>query len=236
MAIGIAPLALAGAAILLLLSGDKKKSAGGGGGGGGGGWDVPPGDDIRPPGDIDQPQKPKAPSAFESCVDPGMPPSLIDKAKQTFEAKGLAPKDYEDVASVYAKAGFPLMAACLQNLAKLKRAEQEVVVAQRGGLPHILRYGDIPSLMAAYYTGSPMRFKEFGPLNPQIGPLKTVNGVTNYTKWIPGTEVLIPAAWNPLDKPIPPPATGGGAKPQPEAPLPKGVIAPGPEDDSSFNA
>lgn len=233
MAIGIAPLALAGVALLYFLSGDKKKSAGGGGGGGGvddGGWTMPP------PGDLDQPQKPKAPSSFDSCVDPGMPPSLVDKAKQTFEAKGLAPKDYEDVASVYAKAGFPVMAACLQNLAKLKRAEQEVVVAQRGGLPHILRYGDIPSLMAAYYTGSPMRFKEFGPLNPQIGPLKTVDGVTNYTKWIPGTEVLIPAAWNPLDKPIPPPASGGGAKAKSEDPLPKGVIAPDPEDDSSSNA
>ena len=233
MAIGIAPLALAGAAILLLLSGDKKKSAGGGGGGGGG-WDVPPGDDIRPPGDLNLPQPPKAPSAFESCVDPGMPPSLIDKAKQTFEAKGLAPKDYEDVANVYAKAGFPVMAACLQNLAKIKRAEQEVIVAQRGGLPHILRYGDIPSLMAAYYTGSPGRFKEFGPLNPQIGTLKTVNGVTNYTKWIPGTEVLIPAAWNPLDKPIPPAASGGG-KAKADEPLPKGVIEPN-ADDGSFNA
>lgn len=149
----------------------------------------------------------KAPTAFELCVDPNMPSALRLEAEKAFAAENLMPADYEKMAAIYAEAGYPVMAKCLTDLGAEKLAAKKAEVARRGGLPHVIRMGDIPSLMATWYTGVGTRFKELGPLNPQIGALKTKNGVTNYEKWIPGTEILIPAAWNPLDKPIPPPAT-----------------------------
>lgn len=163
---------------------------------------------LGPP-EIEPPDQGGPASAFDRCVDPGMPDALKLEAQKAFAAKTLMPADYEGLSEVFASSGYPIMAECIAKLGRDKAASMKAEVARRGGLPHVIRQGDIPSLMATYYTGSAMRFKEFGPLNPQIGSLKTVNGVTNYTKWIPGTEILIPAAWNPLDKPIPPVARGG---------------------------
>lgn len=173
--------------------------------------------EVEPPGGGAMPSTAPAKSAFELCVDDGMPAPLRLEAEKAFASKTLAPKDYEDLAAIYEDAGYPLMAKCLSDLGKAKEATLKAEVARRGGMPHVIRAGDIPSLMATYYTGTASRFKELGPLNPQIGSLKTVNGVTNYTKWNVGTEILIPAAWNPLDKPVPPVARKGPSDAEIEA-------------------
>lgn len=148
--------------------------------------------------------------AGDECIDDHMPPDMKQQVKELLANKKITPADLELAGNAAEANGFPKAAKCLRKRAKDKRAAAEAEVINKGGMPHIIRYGDIPSIMANYYTGDPLRFKELGPLNPQIGPLKTVNGVTNYQNWRPGLEILIPKSWNPLDKPVPPPASGGG--------------------------
>lgn len=159
---------------------------------------------------------------LDGCeVEADLPADLKHTIEQALNAKGFGPQDFQHLADTVEHAGYPKTAACIRLKAKGKANTAAVEVTARGGMPFVIRYGDIPSHIADYYTGQPMRWKELGPLNPQIGTVKTVNGVTNYTKWIPGTEILIPASWNPLDKPLPAPlgGGGGGAAPSP-APTP----------------
>lgn len=188
-------LALGAGAGLLMLAGDSKASTGGGGGSG--------------PGPAPNPLN-------DDCYDAHAPAEVKSRVYALLQSKDVSPKDLEAASQANASLGFPKIAACLHQKAINRQAELENTIAQRGGMPHIIRYGDIPSIMANYYTGQPMRFKEFQPLNPHIGTLTTSEyppgsgkQVSNYPGWTPGTEILIPAAWNPLSKPIPPPASGG---------------------------
>lgn len=169
----------------------------------------PQGPEVEPPI-----PPPPVKTPFELCVDPGMPASLVDEARAAFDPaqqKTMRPADFETLAKIFEDGGYPIMAECIAKMGREKAIAAKAEVERLGGMPHTIRMGDIPSLMATYYTGVASRFKELGPLNPQIGALKTVKGVTNYERWIPGTEILIPKAWNPLDKPVPPVATGGKA-------------------------
>lgn len=187
------------AAIGSSASASESGGSGGGGGGGGGG---------------------------DGCVDPSMPAKLREEVEKALAVDDLAPADYEKLAAAMKRAGYPMAAKCLSQKAKDRRAELEAELARLGGMPHVIRTGDIPSIMARYYTGDPMRFRDLPALNPQIGTLKTVNGVSNYPGWIVGRQILIPASWNPLDKPLPPPATGSVAVPKP-APEPEPEDGPG---------
>lgn len=184
-------LLLGGLAALAAVGISSTASASTGSGGGAGG---------KPTGDPDD----------ESCYDAHLPADIRAQIEQMLSSTKLTQAEYEQAAAAASAGGFPKAAACLRQRGKDRRAAAELELQQKGGMPHVIRYGDIPSMMANYYTGSPQRFKELGPLNPQIGQLKTVNGVTNYTNWAPGVQILIPKAWNPLDKPVPPPASGGG--------------------------
>lgn len=195
----------------------------------------------KPSGPFPPPPPPPPPptgkTPFEMCVDPGMPASLVDEARAAFDPaqqKNMRPADFEALAKIFEDGGYPIMAECIAKIGREKSLAAKAELERLGGMPHTIRMGDIPSLMAVYYTGVASRFKELGPLNPQIGALKTVKGVTNYERWIPGTEILIPKSWKPLDKPIPPVATGGKGptdaqvEEQKVEPLPE-YIKPNPE-------
>lgn len=144
-----------------------------------------------------------------SCVDDDMPPALKAQLEKLLSVNDLPPADYENAARASEKAGFPKAAACLRKKGEERRKELESIVELRGGLPHVIRMGDIPFNMAAYYTGQGGRFREFEAKNPQIGKLrKQLNPVTkvmvsNYPGWVPGAEIVIPKEWNPLAKPMP---------------------------------
>lgn len=69
------------------------------------------------------------------------------------------------------------------------------------GKPFTVRTGDRPYGIATYYTGDGARFRELEPLNPQLGQL---NAQGRYPGWVPGAQILLPALWNPWDKPEPP--------------------------------
>lgn len=146
------------------------------------------------------PAAPPLPKGLEGCLDDGMPAELIEALVQAWQTKDFTALQFAEAASVLLDEGWPKASACFA-----KKAEQ--MVEKAGGLPFVIRSGDIPSLMAAYYTGNGARFKELGKLNKKLGRLVTTNGVTNYEKWIVGTEILIPAAWKPLSKPVPPTAS-----------------------------
>lgn len=143
------------------------------------------------------PEGPKLPEGLKDCIDEAMPEELVVELVAAWESTTLTVLNFAEIASVLATDGWPKAAACFA-----RKAEQ--LVEKAGGLPHVIRSGDIPSLMAAYYTGDGSRFKELGKLNKKLGKLVTVNGVTNYQKWVVGTEILIPASWKPLSKPVPP--------------------------------
>lgn len=169
-------------------------------------------------------QKPGAGSGpfpgLSGCdVESNIPDDLKKTVSDFLTHKGLGPADYTDMAQKVSNAGYPKLAACIAEKAVAQNKKSEVEVVARGGMPFVIRYGDIPSHMALYYTGNGGRWKELGPLNPQIGSIQTVplNGVptTNFSHWNVGTEILIPASWNPLDKPLIPPLTGGGGSSSP---------------------
>ena len=143
------------------------------------------------------PEGPKVPEGLQGCLDDGMPEDLIVELIGAWESTTLTILNFAEIASVLAAEGWPKASACFAQKA-------DKMVEKAGGLPHVIRSGDIPSLMAAYYTGDGSRFKELGKLNKKLGKLVTTNGVTNYQKWIVGTEILIPASWKPLSKPVPP--------------------------------
>lgn len=171
-------------------------------------------------------------SSGDPCLDDSMPADMRAKVKELLSLSSVTPTDLEAAALAAETGGFPKAAACLRKRAQEKRASAELEVAAKGGMPFQIRYGDIPFRLAQYYTGDGARFKELGPLNPQIGQLRTVNGVTNYENWRPGLQILIPSAWNPLAKPIPAPLGGGGgvgAPPSPKTSTPPSP-SPAPED------
>lgn len=91
--------------------------------------------------------------------------------------------------------------------------------------PHIIRAGDIPSIMAFYYTGDGLRFKELGTRNPNLGQLKTIGGVSNYEGWKVGTKIFLPGNWKPYSKPLPKAPTSA-TSPKPTDPP---VFPPAPE-------
>lgn len=165
----------------------------------------------------------------DECIDDSMPADMKAKVRELLRLETITPTDLEAAALAAETGGFPKAAACLRKKAQQKRASAELEVAAKGGMPFQIRYGDIPFRLAQYYTGDGARFKELGPLNPQIGQLRTVNGVTNYEGWRPGLNILIPSAWNPLAKPVPAPLGGGGGGAKPPAPAP-GPTSPPAED------
>lgn len=143
-------------------------------------------------------------------VESNIPDSLKATVSAFLQKSGLGPADYTQIANAAQAAGFPLLAGCLRQKGAQLNSQLGVEVAAKGGMPFVIRYGDIPYNLAQYYTGAGSRFHELEPLNPQIGSLVTVNGVSNYSHWAPGVQILIPVAWNPLSKPLPAPLTGGG--------------------------
>lgn len=89
---------------------------------------------------------------------------------------------------------------------------------EAGHMPFIIRFGDIPFLLATYYTGQGSRFFELEPINPHLGTLKKDSkGVSNYPGWIPGTQILIPAQWFPYTKNLPKPASVSASTTPPPA-------------------
>jgi hypothetical protein len=146
------------------------------------------------------PEGPKVPEGLKGCIDDGVPEDLLAELIGAWESSTLSILNFAEIASVLAEEGWPKASVCFAQKA-------EKMVEKAGGLPHVIRSGDIPSLMAAYYTGDASRFKELGKLNKKLGKLVTTNGVTNYQKWVVGTEILIPSGWKPLTKPVPPVAS-----------------------------
>jgi len=156
---------------------------------------------------------PKTQDEFAACMDEGIPVELRADLEVAFKATDLLPADYREISGIMEASGYPKMAACFLGLADKRFAELSKVVDKQGGLPFTIRQGDIPSLLAVYYTGDAARFRDLGgSLNKNIGKLKTVNGVSNYEGWKVGTAILIPKSWNPLDKPLPPTANGAPPK------------------------
>lgn len=146
-------------------------------------------------------------------VESNIPADLKATISQFLTKPGLTPADYTQMASAAQNAGYPKLAACLNQKATQVGNNAAAQVAAQGGMAFVIRYGDIPSHLADYYTGNATRWPELGPLNPQIGSVQTVNGVTNYSHWNVGTQILIPKAWNPLQKPLPAPLSGSGSAP-----------------------
>lgn len=65
---------------------------------------------------------------------------------------------------------------------------------------HTIRTGDIPSLMAAYYTGDQGRYKDLAAIKANgLG----LGGPYGMTGWNVGKTIQIPPSWNPYDKPVP---------------------------------
>ena len=158
-------------------------------------------------------EPPKTQDEFAACMDEGIPVELRADLEVAFKATDLLPADYREISGIMEASGYPKMAACFKTLADKRFAEFSKVVDKQGGLPFTIRQGDIPSLLAVYYTGDAARFRDLGgSLNKNIGKLKTVNGVSNYEGWKVGTAILIPKSWNPLDKPLPPTAQGAAPK------------------------
>ena len=159
------------------------------------------------------PEPPKTQDEFAACMDDGIPFELRADLEVAFKATDLLPADYREISGIMEASGYPKMAACFAKLADKRFAELSKVVDKQGGLPHTIRTGDIPSLLATYYTGDAARFRDLGgSLNKNLGKLKTVNGVSNYEGWKVGANILIPKSWNPLDKPLPPTAKGAPPK------------------------
>ena len=156
---------------------------------------------------------PKTQDEFAACMDDGIPVEMRADLEVAFKATDLLPADYREISGIMEVSGYPKMAACFAKLAEKRYAEMAAVVERKGGLPHTIRSGDIPSLLATYYTGDASRFKDLGgSLNKNLGKLKTVDGVSNYEGWKVGANILIPKAWQPLDKPLPPTASGPAPK------------------------
>lgn len=143
------------------------------------------------------PPKVEIPEGLKPCLDENIAPELLAELITAWQSTTLTALNLAEVAQTLTESGFVKAAACFA-----KKADE--LLAKKGGLPHTIRSGDIPSLLATYYTGDARRFKELGTVNKQLGKLITTNGVTNFAKWIVGTEILIPADWKPLAKPVPP--------------------------------
>lgn len=165
---------------------------------------------------------PPTPTPGGACqLDANLPNDLRAQFSAALNSTTLSPADYEGLAQD-ADMDYPMTAACLRQKGKAVKVQQQVNLDTLGGMPFTIRQGDIPYLLAQYYTGNPARFPDLATLNPKLGPLTTTNGVSNYPGWQVGVSILIPKSWDPLSKPIPPVATGGGAAP---APTPTGTIA-----------
>ncbi len=68
-----------------------------------------------------------------------------------------------------------------------------------GPMPFTIRAGDRPWGFGVHYTGVGSRFRFLEPLNPHLGPLSS--GVPPYPNWQVGVEILLPAEWDPWNKP-----------------------------------
>lgn len=155
-----------------------------------------------------------------SCqLDANIDPALRAEVNAALNSTTLSPADYEGVAQTADQAGYPMAATCLRQKGAAVKVQQQVNLDTKGGMPFTIRQGDFPATLALYYTGNPQRFHDLEQLNPQLGSIQTINGVSNYYNaagqptWIPGTQILIPKSWDPLSKPIPPVATGEGQSP-----------------------
>jgi hypothetical protein len=76
--------------------------------------------------------------------------------------------------------------------------------------PFKIRSGDIPYMLASYYTGDGGRVKEILAVNPGMKSVtKTVNGkkTTYYQPWKVGDTIMLPKAWDVPSKPLPKPGT-----------------------------
>jgi hypothetical protein len=194
---GLLALGALGALGALFFASDSKASTNPNGGGGG-----------TNPNDPDLP----AGCEFDANLPASLKAAYVDLMHQATGHYALV-ENLKQAALQAEHSGYPKVAACLNaKAAEVKNQAQAEIIA-RGGMPFTIRTGDIPSHLAAYYTGQQSRFHELEPLNPQIGHIVTVGGVSNYQHWEPGMLILIPASWNPLDKPLPQPLSGGGTPP-----------------------
>lgn len=76
--------------------------------------------------------------------------------------------------------------------------------------PFKIRSGDIPYMLASYYTGNGARVKEILAVNPGMKAVtKTVNGkkTTFYQPWNVGDTINLPLSWDVPKKPLPKPGT-----------------------------
>ena len=190
---------------------------------------LPGGTNPSLPGPKPVPAPTPIPTPSGQCqLDDNIDPTLRAQIVSALNATNLTPADYEQTAVMADQANLPKAAACLRQKEAQVQAQQQAIINARGGWPFTIRMGDIPSGLAAYYTGNGARFHELEALNPQLGSIQTVNGVSNYYSasgqptWVPGAQILIPASWNPLSRPLPPVAPGGGPAP---APTPSGSVA-----------
>ena len=146
---------------------------------------------------------PAAPQGFDACLDEGIPPEFVADLRGAYESKNLTPADFAQIAEVLVGQSFPKAAACFTSLGMKRGEEMAAQVQKDGGLKYTIVSGDTPVGIARYYTNDAGKFRELGKLNESVlGKLKTTGGVSNYPGWKPGVEILIPAAWKPLEKPF----------------------------------
>jgi len=138
----------------------------------------PPGGPPPPPPGGPPPPPPGTPGGFQ------IPPGLIPPGVDPFN-----PATWTNI---------------IPGLTPPPGAPPEIEPPAMGTMLFTVRFGDRPYGLAKYYTGNGARYPELQPLNPQLGPMVTTGGVSNYQNWAPGLVITLPASWLPLSKPVPP--------------------------------
>jgi hypothetical protein len=159
-------------------------------------------------------------------LDPNMPPEVRAQVEKMLADPEADPFALEEAAAALAPR-FPLAAAALRARAAELKDRERLACIQRGSSDFLVRFGDLPSRMAQYYTGDGSRFREIPPLNPGMQTVTKPSPITGQpTTFLqpfnPGQTVKLPCSWKTWEKPLPPVATGvpKAVAPAPTAPAP----------------
>jgi hypothetical protein len=185
---------------------------------------TPPG--PQPPVTPPPPGVPVTPPPGAAQLDPNMPAEVRAQVEKMLADPEADPFALEEAAAALGPR-FPLAAAALRARAAELKDRERLACIQRGSSDFLVRFGDLPSRMAQYYTGDGSRFREIPPLNPGMQTVTKPSPITGQmTTFLqpfnPGQTVKLPCSWKTWEKPLPPVATGipKAVAPAPTAPAP----------------
>jgi hypothetical protein len=143
--------------------------------------------------------------------DPGVPDPMRGPALASLADPNADPNQLDAAGAFASASGWPLLADAYHKRATELRGKGQPPIpgippGSLPGTPHVIREGDIPYLLAQYYVGEGMRWKEIVATTPGMKIITDEQGKTMPSPWTVGHTIYFPLSWQAWLKPVPPPA------------------------------